>query len=831
MKDLLRNITKLDNYRLYIMHGIILFLFVILVLKLFSLQIAKGEYFSQEVSDTALREVDVEAERGAIYDRYGRPLAINNTSYAVCLDPSVGVDNLNTVLYDLINVLEKNGEKIVETLPITSTLPHEFLFDGSIDREKRWKEDMNLETGLTAEQCFNELKERFEINDDTDNITAGKILGLRCALYEKRYSKYVPVTIAYDISDKTLTTLREQGSSFPCAYIENRSTREYPYGKYFSHILGYIGSITDEELKEHSSDGYSIDDIIGKDGIEKAYEAQLRGIDGSQYIEVDSSGRRITTVENEGTAPTPGNNVYLTLDADLQKAAYDALEDALTQAQLSRLSGADYGYSVTDVFKSMIESDNIRIKNILNSQEGTTQGTIKAYILSKDADAIKDVEKAREILLEGYEEGPISGSQLLIAMYEQGLITNNDGIITELKSGSISTSSALVAKMTSQEITPQMTAMDPCTGSVVINDVNSGEVLAAVSYPSYDNNELVNSFNSEYYLRLQNDPTTPMVNRPYQEPRAPGSTFKMVTAAAALEEGIVGPDTAIYDEGTFKDAGEPYARCWIGSGSGSHGYVNVSEALEVSCNYFFYTVAFNMGSDPIGKLNSYMRAFGLDDPTGVEIYELYDSMDDYPSRISSPEYKEYITKQRYEDPSANDLRWTGGDTIRTAIGQSYNNYTAANMAKYVATLVNGGTRYQNHFMSKITGPSGNTVTEFEEFVESELSLKDSTLEAIFEGMHLVASGSRGTLRSSFEDFPVEIGAKSGTAQESSKRSEHTTLVAFAPYESPQISIAVMIPYGDNSDTAPAPTVAKAVISEYMQLDTTVENRSYNTPSR
>ncbi len=98
-------------------------------------------------------------------------------------------------------------------------------------------------------------------------------------------------------------------------------------------------------------------------------------------------------------------------------------------------------------------------------------------------------------------------------------------------------------------------------------------------------------------------------------------------------------------------------------------------------------------------------------------------------------------------------------------------------------------------------------------------------------MHLVASGSRGTLRSSFEDFPVEIGAKSGTAQESSKRSEHTTLVAFAPYESPQISIAVMIPYGDNSDTAPAPTVAKAVISEYMQLDTTVENRSYNTPSR
>ena len=810
------------------MHGIILLLFFILVLKLFSLQIAKGEYFSQEVNDTALREVDVEAERGTIYDRYGRPLAVNNTAYAVSLDPSVGVDNLNMVLYDLINVLEKNGEKIVETLPITSSLPHEFLFDGSINQEKRWKENMNLDESYTAEQCFNELKERFEIDDTIDNTMAGKILGLRCALYEKRYSKYVPVTIAYNISEKTLTTLREQGSSFPCAFIDNQSIREYPYGKYFSHILGYIGSITDEELEEYSREGYSMDDVIGKDGIEKAYESELRGTDGSQYIEVDSSGRRITTVENEGVSPVSGNDVYLTVDAELQKAAYDALEDALTEAQLNRLSGGDYGYSVSDVFKSMIESDNIRIKNILNSQDGTTQGRIKSYILSQDSEASGDVEKAREILLKGYENGAVSGSQLLIAMYEQGLITDNDGIITKLKSGVISSSTALLDKMRSQEITPQMTAMDPCTGSVVVNDVHSGEVLAAVSYPSYDNNELVNSFNSEYYLRLQNDPTTPMVNRPYQEPRAPGSTFLMITAAAALEEGVVGPNTTIYDEGTFTDAGKPYARCWIGSGSGSHGSVDVSEALEVSCNYYFYTVAYNMGSDAITKLNNYMRAFGLDNPTGVEIYELYNSMTDYPSRISSPEYKEYITKQRYEDPSSSDLKWSAGDTIRTAIGQSYNNYTAATLAKYVATLANGGTRYKNYFMSKITDSEGNLITQYNEVTEEQLSLKQSTMDAIFKGMYLVTSGDRGTLRNSFADFPVSVAAKSGTAQESSKRSEHTTLVAFAPYESPQISVSVMIPYGNDSSTAPAPTVAKAVISKYMQLDTTVENRSYNT---
>lgn len=828
MKELLRNITKMDNYRLYIMHGIILLLFFILVIKLFSLQIAKGEYFSREVNGTALREVEVEAARGTIYDRYGRALAVNNTAYAVSLDPSIGVDNLNKVLFDLINLLEKNNEKIAETLPITSSLPHEFLFDGSISQEKRWKKNMNLDENLTAEECFEDLKKRFDIDQTTDNDMAGKILGLRCALYEKRYSKYIPVPIAYNISEKTLTTLREQGSSFPCAFIDSQSNREYPYGKYFSHILGYIGSITDEELNKNSNRDYSLNDVIGKDGIEKAYESDLRGTNGSQYVEVDSSGRRITIVENEGVNPISGNNVYLTVDADLQKAAYDALEDALTDAQISRLSGGDYSYSVSDVFKSMIESDNIRIKNILNSNEGTTQGTIKNYILSQDKSAVNNIDSAREILIKGFENNAISGSQLLIAMYEQGSITDNDNVITKLKTGILSSSSALIMKMKSQEITPQMTAMDPCTGSVVVNDVHSGDVLAAVSYPSYDNNELVNNFNNEYYLRLQNDPTTPMVNRPYQEPRAPGSTFKMITAAAALEEGIVTPNSTIYDKGTFKDAGKPYARCWIGSGSGSHGAVNISEALEVSCNYYFYTVAYNMGSESITKLNNYMRAFGLDTPTGVEIYELYNSMTDYPAHISSPEYKEYVTKQRYENPSSSDLKWTAGDTIRTAIGQSYNNYTSALLSKYIATLANGGTRYKNHFMSKIVDADGAVISEYKDVIEEQITLKQSTLDAIFKGMYLVTSGPKGTLRNSFADYPIKVAAKSGTAQESNKRSEHTIFVAFAPYEVPQISVSVLIPYGNNSSTAPAPTVAKAVISEYMQLDTTIENRSYNT---
>ena len=161
---------------------------------------------------------------------------------------------------------------------------------------------------------------------------------------------------------------------------------------------------------------------------------KLNGQDGSQYIEVDSSGRRIRTVENEGTDPVAGKNVYLTVDSELQKKIYDALETELRNAQLAKLSGADkYGYSITDVFKSMIKSDNVHIKNILNSKEGTVQNSIKKYIVSQDKDSLKDIDKARDLFLKGFEAGAISQSQVFLALFEQGQITNKDGIIDDVK--------------------------------------------------------------------------------------------------------------------------------------------------------------------------------------------------------------------------------------------------------------------------------------------------------------------------------------------------------------------------------------------------------------
>ena len=823
MNNFFRRITNQDNFRLYVFSIVVIILFIILVIKLYTLQIIDGDYYSQEVTGTTLREVEVTAARGSIYDRYGRVLATNEASYVVNIDPSVGVENMNDILVDLITLLENNNESIDVSLPITTTLPRAFLLDGSETREKRWKDDMSLDKELNATETYDALKEKFEISSDLSDDMVYKILAIRCELYKNRYSKYLPVSISYNVSEKTVTAIQEQASMYPCIFIDTQSSRVYPKGKYLSHILGYTGKITDTEL-ENNSDKYSINDYIGKDGIEKSFEDSLRGVDGSQYIEVDSFGRRISVLENEGNDSKSGGNVYLTIDSELQKTIYDELENELINLQIKRMSGGDFSYGTKDVFLNMIKSDSIWMQNILNSKEGTTQGDLKEYILSSNPKSAEDINIARETLAEGYDKGYITTSSLIIALYEQGQITDEDNIITRLKNGTISPSTALIQKMYAKEITPQMTGMDPCTGSVVVTDVETGDVLAAVSYPSYDNNELVNNFNNEYYIHLQNDPTTPMVNRPFTEPRAPGSTFKMISAIAALEEGIITPNSEIYDYGTFKDAGKPYARCWINSGSGSHGSVNVASALEVSCNYFFYTVSYKCGID---ILNKYMEAFGLNSPTGVEIYELYDSMTNYPSYISSPDYKRYIVQSRNPDTPERDIKWNAGDTIRTAIGQSYNNYTSAILSKYIATLANGGTRYSMHLLNKTTDNEGNVIQEYEPIIEEQLNIKKENLEAVFKGMNLVTKGSSGTLRNSFSDYNINVAAKSGTAQESDKRSEHTIFVGFAPYEDPQISVAVLIPFG-NDKSAPAPKIAKAAISKYLQTNSAPETKYYNT---
>lgn len=848
-------------------------LFGVLLAKLYDLQVIQGEYLTNQVLGTITKPINLEAPRGSIYDKYGRPLAVNESSFTVNIDPSISISNLDETILRVMNILEKNNEIIIDEFPISKEEPFTFLFNNSPSLERIWKNDLNLGSNnrgldiddITADIAFEMLRQNFKIDESLSNEDARKILLVRTELYKTRYSQFLPLTLAYDISEKTIADIEENSQDFLNMYIDVEAKRSYPAGNSFSHILGYIRGISTDELnslKDAGYDNYTMTDLIGKDGIEKAFESTLKGTDGLSYYEVDSVGRKISENTDMTEPSIAGNDVFLTLDATLNEVVFNAVEETLKDTIINRLAGRNYAgpnYTAKDIYVSMIKANTLDIKSILNAEELDILDENKSYNYSKvlrnyilaeyenelkirsqeqnlenlenledlqeetqDLQEIQDIAKlilsdtetAVSILADGVSNDRVSLTNVILALAEQGVITADADYTSRILSGAISSTSVLIEKLNSLEITPQMTGMlqAPASASVIVTDIETGSVLASVSYPSYDNNEFVNNFNNAYYAQLSSDPTSPMLNRTFTEPRAPGSTFKMIVALAALETNLITPSSTIYDKDVFTDAGSPYAQCWI---HGSHGNVDVSRSLEVSCNYFYYDVSYRMG---IETLNYYMEMFGLNDRSGVEIYELYDSaaIQKYPSRISSPEYKSYIVTARNPDAKSYDINWTAGDTIRTAIGQAYNNYTAANLVKYTATLANGGYNYSLHFLDKVKSSEGDVLETYTPILESKLDLQPQNLQAVHEGMYAVTAGSSGTLRNAFRGFPVKVAAKSGTAQESSLYNNHNVFTGFAPYDDPQIAITVFIPYGDDS-YSPAPKITIKILEEYLSL--------------
>lgn len=905
--------------RLFVLLVIVAAIFAVLVCRLFYMQIVNGEEASAGITSSVTREVSMPAARGNIYDRYGRPLAVNEAAFSIEIDDSIAVDyedkneqvvklyekmkengytvtdNLpisrdtepkftisgdeleewktdigldkkqmrydaartleylydsygldetvdenkkreivslginisdkNIMIMNLIMTIESNGREIVDELPISEDRPYTFIIENEKEIQ-RWKKDVSMEgeeLDYTAEESMEYLIDLFGIPQNMSPAMQRKLAAVRYSLYLQRFKKYQPVTVAREINDKIIAEVKENLDIFPGVSVETESMRKYEEGDKFSNILGYIRQISDEELKEYEQYGYDSGDIVGKTGIEKVMELELNGKDGKMLVEVDNMGRKISTLETE--APVSGNDVFLTIDKDLQIAAYNYLEDALAEAIITRLTSElekDVPVTLKQLFTSMIESGSISVSSIMKAEEGY-QLTLKNLILSynKDIDISDSEQKtaAKQVLTKAVEDGTLSYTTMIFVMLEQGIITADDNYRSRIVSGELSPLEIIIDKLRTGDLTPAETNLNPCSGSVVVSDVNSGKTLALVTYPSYDNNELVNTFNNEYYNKLLEDPSTPLVNRPLMQKKAPGSTLKMVTAVAALETGIITPEQTIKDEGLFTKAGTPYARCMIYSLNGStHGYVNVSHALEVSCNYFFYDVSYMLGGetdDPtslkgITILDEYYDAFGLNSPTGMEIGE-------NPPSMASPSYKEEIMKWQNPEATPSQTRWTSGDTIRAAIGQSVNSFSAASMNKYIATLANGGTRYKMHLIDKVKSSDGSVTQQTEEVVENIMEIDRANLDAVYEGMRLVTQGSKGTLRNVFKDFPIDVAAKSGTAEENKNNSSHSWFVGFAPYDNPQIAVTVMIPFGDVSGS-PAAVTARNIIGEYMGLN-------------
>ena len=304
-------------------------------------------------------------------------------------------------------------------------------------------------------------------------------------------------------------------------------------------------------------------------------------------------------------------------------------------------------------------------------------------------------------------------------------------------------------------------------GAAAVIQVGTGEVLAMASYPTYD----LETFNQDYE-ELVKDERLPMFNRATQGVYAPGSTFKLCTSVAALEEGVITPSTIIEDKGIYTYYVDPQPMCWIWrQAHTTHGRINVSQAIVDSCNYFYYEVGRLTG---IKKLDEYATAFGLGQSTGIEI-------GDVSGVLASPEWAE-----------SHDREWTDGQTITAAIGQSYNLFTPLQLANYVATLVSGGEHYEAHLLKNVKSYDNSRIIDvYDKGPLNDLNISDSTMAAVTKGMHDLTYDS---LRSAFSRCVVEAGAKTGSAQVGTDIA-NGTFVAYAPYDDPEIAIAIVVEKG------------------------------------
>ena len=316
-------------------------------------------------------------------------------------------------------------------------------------------------------------------------------------------------------------------------------------------------------------------------------------------------------------------------------------------------------------------------------------------------------------------------------------------------------------------------------GAAVVIDVRDGGVLAMASYPTFDLTTYTQNYNE-----LLSDPLNPLLNRATREVYPPGSTFKMVTAIGALEEGIIEPDTEILDTGRYRYWDDYQPQCWIYRDSGgyrTHGLVNVTEAIRDSCNVFFFDAGRRLG---ISLLEEYAAMFGLGESTGIELSEETGWMD-------GPEYTE-----------SQGQTWYEGNTLPAAIGQGNSRFTPLQLANYVATLANGGTHYSAHLLKEVkSNDFSQVVYEREPEVLNQLTISPENLSAVTQGMLMVTTeGSARSYFAGLTDMGISVAAKTGSAQVSSATESNALFVAFAPYENPEIALAIVVEKGGSGST-------------------------------
>ena len=691
IKDFLK---KFFSSRLFVLAAVFIVFFGIILARIFTLQVVNGKSYQENFSLKIQMKQPINAARGNIYDKNGKLLAYNELAYSISINDSTTYSStkeknkaVNAELAEILTVLKNNGETLNNDFKIDRKKDGTYSFNVSGSSLNRFRADVfgkssaddleyDKDTGIdeanaTAEQIMEYLmgKDNFGISSKYDGDLAYRIVVVRYAMLGNRFARYKEVKIATDVSDKTVAYVNEHMDTLSGISVNEDMIRKYNYSEYFSSIIGYTGPISESEysaLHKKNKD-YTQNDTVGKAGMEQHYETYLRGKNGEQKFYIDNVGRISEIISS--TDSVAGDDLYLSIDADLQKATYLALQNEIAAIVYSNIKSGEI--PINDVYTALIGNSVINTehfskakasdteKNVLSvfkSRQKTTLGKIKqeltsspealntmsdevldefTYIISmlkddqvllkneidtsdsvyqkwknqkispkeylsycitqhwidisqlnvdeKYADSTEvydalckyilkniktDTEFSKIIYQYMITRGEISPRQLCLILFDQGVLDYDDATVNKLKNGSLSPRDFLMKKIYNIEITPAQLALEPCTGSCVVTDEKTGEILAMVSYPGYDSNKLANGVDSEYFASLQHDKSSPLLNYATQQKTAPGSTFKLVSATAGLVENVITTSDQIRCTGIYNDISNK-PKCWIYPGS--HG--------------------------------------------------------------------------------------------------------------------------------------------------------------------------------------------------------------------------------------------------------------------
>ncbi len=918
MRETFDYILSLLKSRIVPLVLVFIVMFSIIVGRIFNLQIINGDSYVSSLSESIKKTTSVAATRGRIFDKNGVLLAYNEIAFAVKISDSgtyssttIKNNSINSAIEKTLTIIESKNDKFANDFQIVSDGADGFAYTVSDTALLRFKRDTYGEKTISelsdeqrnasANDMIDFLCKKYEINKDDYSVEhLLEIINLRVNMSANSYNRYVSFTIANEVSDDTVAAVLENSGELPGVIVEQQYVRRYVNSVYCSQVLGYTGTISTTELETLNAQNnvYENNDVVGKTGIEQAMETELAGTKGSKTVYVDTVGR-ITEVVDE-TDAVAGNDVYLTIDINLQKEIYEEIEDQIVKILLTYITSGDEKYEynssgevsrinipIKEVYFSLVNNNLISLDKMALCEHEAETEVYNTYLVKKDNTfawlenelrygstkygnlteeqkayiwyIYKDLLCSNKIfntskvdtndalykdwinenntsltellkygitknwidmslladqqytsLSESYDilcqyiidqlyvdnnfskkmykyminNVDITGRQLIMILFEQGYLDSEDDY-TYIRENRMSPYNFMVDAITTKKITPAELALEPCSGSCVMTDPNTGKVLALVSYPSYDNNKMSGTVDAEYYSKLSNDNSKPLTNYATQAQNAPGSIFKICSSIAGLDQGVIDTSTEFFCSGSFNEI-DPPPRCWQRWG---HGTENVSTAIRDSCNVYFYNVGFRLGKLRDGSYNStyalsilknYAEQMGIATKAGIEISE--------------------------KAPHASTE-----DAIRSAIGQGTHQYSALNLARYVTTIANSGTCYNLTLIDKITDNSGNLIRENEAEVASTMNISSGIWNAVHYGMYLATESYADV-----KNVGITVGSKTGTAQESGNDPDHATMISYAPYENPQVAMAVIIRNGYGSGYTA--TLTANILKTYFGLE-------------